>query len=219
MNNKLIIIKDRVNNNKYIRMGLAALLVASISFFTGDKIVKAIEASKYKTVVAINEKISLSSKASVVESIKSLAKLNISNVEVSKDSSFKIDKWYGDKEKIATFYANCIFSLDFSKLNEGNVYIDENNIIINTKPLTMSVEFNEDKTEFKKTKNTGISSGELKLTVEEVERSKSALKQVIYNEVYNSSLEDAQKRASEELNKLIKNIVKKDVDIKINYIE
>lgn len=219
MNDKIVLVKEKVTGNKYFKIGLASVLLVSTVFIASTKVTNAIESSKYTQTSQINSTTQTLSKVAVVEEIRSIAKLNILEIYTTKDFKFLVDKWYGDKEKVATFHATCRYYLDFTNIKESNVNIVDNTITIHAKQLELNIEFLEDKTEFKKTKNTGISAGELKLTIEEVEQAKQGLKQSLYADIYKTNLNEARDKANIEINKLLQTISKNDVKIVINYID
>lgn len=168
---------------KIIAAALAAVTIFTAGAYINIRAEKKVEQQSY-TKVYTTENAKVSSKGVQVKDIKNLGSVKFMQLSVNNQVKLKKGWTLWSKEKTINYKAVVNYSIDFSKIKEDNISINDNNIkIYCSKPNLEAIIINNDTT-YKD--NNGLFAGSLKITPEE------------YNTIENEVKEDCIKEASKE---------------------
>ena len=176
----------------------------------------------YKTeiVQTQDDEIKINYKEIIVEELHEEAQLIICSNKMIIPMTFEENHWYGDKTQDIEFSAIGKWIIDFSKITSDNVVINENNkeiTIYMSKPIK-EIQLLEEETSFGEVKKGIFVFGDIVHTPEEYESIKHNIKCQALTKMIDMD-EQAEKTASNSIEKIITTITKNNYDIKIVFIK
>ena len=176
----------------------------------------------YKTEIiqTNNDETKINYKDIIVEELHEEAQLIICSNKMIIPMTFEENHWYGNKTQDIEFSAMGKWIIDFSKITSDNVVINENNkeiTIYLTRPIK-EVQLLEEETAFGEVKKGMFVFGDIVHTPEEYESIKHNIKCQALTKMIDMD-EQAEKTASNSIEKIITTITKNNYDIKIVFIK
>ena len=176
----------------------------------------------YKTeiVQTQDDEIKINYKEIIVEELHEEAQLIICSNKMIIPMTVEENHWYGDKTDEIEFSAIEKWIVDFSKITSENVVINENNkeiTIYMSKPIK-EIQLLEEETSFGEVKKGIFVFGDIVHTPEEYESIKHNIKCQALTKMIDMD-EQAEKTASNSIEKIITTITKNNYDIKIVFIK
>ena len=176
----------------------------------------------YKTeiVQTQDDEIKINYKEIIVEELHEEAQLIICSNKMIIPMTFEENHWYGDKTQDIEFSAMGKWIIDFSKITSDNVAINENNkeiTIYLTRPIK-EVQLLEEETAFGEVKKGMFVFGDIVHTPEEYENIKHNIKCQALTKMIDMD-EQAEKTASNSIEKILYLTKQNNYDIKIIFIK
>ena len=176
----------------------------------------------YKTeiVQTQDDEIKINYKEIIVEELHEEAQLIICSNKMIIPMTFEENHWYGDKTQDIEFSAIGKWIIDFSKITSDNVAINENNkeiTIYLTRPIK-EVQLLEEETAFGEVKKGMFVFGDIVHTPEEYESIKHNIKCEALTKMMDMD-EQAEKAASNSIEKILYLTKQNNYDIKIVFIK
>ena len=176
----------------------------------------------YKTeiVQTQDDEIKINYKEIIVEELHEEAQLIICSNKMIIPMTFEENHWYGDKTQDIEFSAIGKWIIDFSKITSDNVAINENNkeiTIYLTRPIK-EVQLLEEETSFGEVKKGIFVFGDIVHTPEEYESIKHNIKCQALTKMIDMD-EQAEKAASNSIEKILYLTKQNNYDIKIVFIK
>ena len=176
----------------------------------------------YKTeiVQTQDDEIKINYKDIIVEELHEEAQLIICSNKMIIPMTFEENHWYGDKTQDIEFSAIGKWIIDFSKITSDNVAINENNkeiTIYLTRPIK-EVQLLEEETSFGEVKKGIFVFGDIVHTPEEYESIKHNIKCQALTKMIDMD-EQAEKTASNSIEKILYLTKQNNYDIKIVFIK
>ena len=176
----------------------------------------------YKTeiVQTQDDEIKINYKDIIVEELHEEAQLIICSNKMIIPMTFEENHWYGDKTQDIEFSAIGKWIIDFSKITSDNVAINENNkeiTIYLTRPIK-EVQLLEEETAFGEVKKGMFVFGDIVHTPEEYESIKHNIKCQALTKMIDMD-EQAEKTASNSIEKILYLTKQNNYDIKIVFIK
>ena len=176
----------------------------------------------YKTeiVQTQDDEIKINYKEIIVEELHEEAQLIICSNKMIIPMTFEENHWYGDKTQDIEFSAMGKWIIDFSKITSDNVVINENNkeiTIYLTRPIK-EVQLLEEETAFGEVKKGMFVFGDIVHTPEEYENIKHNIKCQALTKMIDMD-EQAEKTASNSIEKILYLTKQNNYDIKIIFIK
>ena len=176
----------------------------------------------YKTeIIQTNDdEIKINYKEIIVEELHEEAQLIICSNKMIIPMTFEENHWYGDKTQDIEFSAIGKWIIDFSKITSDNVVINENNkeiTIYMSKPIK-EIQLLEEETSFGEVKKGMFVFGDIVHTPEEYESIKHNIKCQALTKMIDMD-EQAEKAASNSIEKILYLTKQNNYDIKIVFIK
>ena len=176
----------------------------------------------YKTeiVQTQDDEVKINYKEIIVEELHEEAQLIICSNKMIIPMTFEENHWYGDKTQDIEFSAIGKWIIDFSKITSDNVAINENNkeiTIYLTRPIK-EVQLLEEETAFGEVKKGMFVFGDIVHTPEEYENIKHNIKCEALTKMIDMD-EQAEKTASNSIEKILYLTKQNNYDIKIVFIK
>ena len=207
--------------------GITKLLVGGLIITTGGVCYnlgynKNTSPPTYKTeiVQTQDDEVKINYKEIIVEELHEEAQLIICSNKMIIPMTFEENHWYGDKTQDIEFSAIGKWIIDFSKITSDNVAINENNkeiTIYLTRPIK-EVQLLEDETSFGEVKKGMFVFGDIVHTPEEYESIKHNIKCEALTKMMDMD-EQAEKTASNSIEKILYLTKQNNYDIKIVFIK
>ena len=176
----------------------------------------------YKTEIiqTQDDEVKINYKDIILEELHEEAQLIICSNKMIIPMTFEENHWYGDKTQDIEFSAMGKWIIDFSKITSDNVVINENSksiTIFLSKPIK-EVQLLEEETTFGEVKKGIFVWGDIVHTPEEYEGIKHNIKCEALTKMMDMD-EQAEKAASNSIEKIITTVTKNNYDIKIVFIK
>ena len=176
----------------------------------------------YKTEIiqTNNDEVKINYKDIILEELHEEAQLIICSNKMIIPMTFEENHWYGDKTQDIEFSAIGKWIIDFSKITSDNVVINENNkeiTIYMSKPIK-EIQLLEEETSFGEVKKGIFVFGDIVHTPEEYESIKHNIKCQALTKMIDMD-EQAEKTASNSIEKILYLTKQNNYDIKIVFIK
>lgn len=205
---------------KLIVGGLVVISIGGICYNLGYNNNTSPPTYKTEIVQTQDDEIKINYKDIIVEELHEEAQLIICSNKMIIPMTFEENHWYGDKTQDIEFSAIGKWIVDFSKITSDNVAINENNkeiTIYLSKPIK-EVQLLEEETSFGEVKKGLFVFGDIVHTPEEYESIKHNIKCQALTKMINMD-EQAEKTASNSIEKILYLTKQNNYDIKIVFIK
>ena len=207
--------------------GITKLVVGGLIITTGGVCYQLgyssnISPPTYKTEIiqTQDDEVKINYKEIILEELHEEAQLIICSNKMIIPMTFEENHWYGDKTQDIEFSAIGKWIIDFSKITSDNVVINENNkeiTIYMSKPIK-EVQLLEEETAFGEVKKGMFVFGDIVHTPEEYEGIKHNIKCQALTKMMDMD-EQAEKTASNSIEKILYLTKQNNYDIKIVFIK
>ena len=207
--------------------GITKLVVGGLIITTGGVCYQLgyssnISPPTYKTEIiqTQDDEVKINYKEIIVEELHEESQLIICSNKMIIPMTFEENHWYGDKTQDIEFSAMGKWIIDFSKITSDNVIINENNkeiTIYMSKPIK-EVQLLEEETSFGEVKKGMFVFGDIVHTPEEYESIKHNIKCQALTKMIDMD-EQAEKAASNSIEKILYLTKQNNYDIKIVFIK
>ena len=205
---------------KLVAGTLLLTTVGGVSYYIGSSSNTSPPTYKTEIVQTQDDEIKINYKEIIVEELHEEAQLIICSNKMIIPMTFEENHWYGDKTQDIEFSAIGKWIIDFSKITSDNVAINENNkeiTIYLTRPIK-EVQLLEDETSFGEVKKGMFVFGDIVHTPEEYESIKHNIKCEALTKMMDMD-EQAEKTASNSIEKILYLTKQNNYDIKIVFIK
>ena len=205
---------------KLVAGTLLLTTVGGVSYYIGSSSNASPPTYKTEIVQTQDDEIKINYKEIIVEELHEESQLIICSNKMIIPMTFEENHWYGDKTQDIEFSAIGKWIIDFSKITSDNVAINENNkeiTIYLTRPIK-EVQLLEDETSFGEVKKGMFVFGDIVHTPEEYESIKHNIKCEALTKMMDMD-EQAEKTASNSIEKILYLTKQNNYDIKIVFIK
>lgn len=205
---------------KLVAGTLLLTTVGGVSYYIGSSSNTSPPTYKTEIVQTQDDEIKINYKDIIVEELHEEAQLIICSNKMIIPMTFEENHWYGDKTQDIEFSAIGKWIIDFSKITSDNVAINENNkeiTIYLTRPIK-EVQLLEEETAFGEVKKGMFVFGNIVHTPEEYESIKHNIKCEALTKMMDMD-EQAEKTASNSIEKILYLTKQNNYDIKIVFIK
>ena len=205
---------------KLVAGTLLLTTVGGVSYYIGSSSNTSPLTYKTEIVQTQDDEVKINYKDIIVEELHEEAQLIICSNKMIIPMTFEENHWYGDKTQDIEFSAIGKWIIDFSKITSDNVAINENNkeiTIYLTRPIK-EVQLLEDETSFGEVKKGMFVFGDIVHTPEEYESIKHNIKCEALTKMMDMD-EQAEKTASNSIEKILYLTKQNNYDIKIVFIK
>ncbi len=205
---------------KLVAGTLLLTTVGGVSYYIGSSSNTFPPTYKTEIVQTQDDEVKINYKEIIVEELHEEAQLIICSNKMIIPMTFEENHWYGDKTQDIEFSAMGKWIIDFSKITSDNVVINENSkeiTIYLTKPIK-EVQLLEDETSFGEVKKGMFVFGDIVHTPEEYESIKHNIKCEALTKMMDMD-EQAEKTASNSIEKILYLTKQNNYDIKIVFIK
>ena len=205
---------------KLVTGTLLLTTVGGVSFYIGSSSNTSPPTYKTEIVQTQDDEVKINYKEIIVEELHEEAQLIICSNKMIIPMTFEENHWYGDKTQDIEFSAIGKWIIDFSKITSDNVAINENNkeiTIYLTRPIK-EVQLLEEETSFGEVKKGMFVFGDIVHTPEEYESIKHNIKCEALAKMIDMD-EQAEKTASNSIEKILYLTKQNNYDIKIVFIK
>ena len=205
---------------KLVTGTLLLTTVGGVSFYIGSSSNTSPPTYKTEIVQTQDDEIKINYKDIIVEELHEEAQLIICSNKMVIPMTLEENHWYGDKTQDIEFSAIGKWIIDFSKITSDNVAINENNkeiTIYLTRPIK-EVQLLEEETSFGEVKKGIFVFGDIVHTPEEYESIKHNIKCQALTKMIDMD-EQAEKTASNSIEKILYLTKQNNYDIKIVFIK
>ena len=205
---------------KLVAGTLLLTTVGGVSYYIGSSSNTSPPTYKTEIVQTQDDEVKINYKDIIVEELHEEAQLIICSNKMIIPMTFEENHWYGDKTQDIEFSAIGKWIIDFSKITSDNVAINENNkeiTIYLTRPIK-EVQLLEDETSFGEVKKGMFVFGNIVHTPEEYESIKHNIKCEALTKMMDMD-EQAEKTASNSIEKILYLTKQNNYDIKIVFIK
>ena len=205
---------------KLVAGGLVVITIGGVCYNIGYNNNTSPPTYKTEIVQTQDDEIKINYKEIIVEELHEEAQLIICSNKMIIPMTFEENHWYGDKTQDIEFSAMGKWIIDFSKITSDNVVINENNkeiTIYMSKPIK-EVRLLEEETAFGEVKKGMFVFGDIVHTPEEYEGIKHNVKCQALTKMIDMD-EQAEKTASNSIEKILYLTKQNNYDIKIIFIK
>lgn len=205
---------------KLVAGTLLLTTVGGVSYYIGSSSNTSPPTYKTEIVQTQDDEVKINYKDIIVEELHEEAQLIICSNKMIIPMTFEENHWYGDKTQDIEFSAIGKWIIDFSKITSDNVAINENNkeiTIYLTRPIK-EVQLLEEETAFGEVKKGMFVFGNIVHTPEEYESIKHNIKCEALTKMMDMD-EQAEKTASNSIEKILYLTKQNNYDIKIVFIK
>ena len=205
---------------KLVAGTLLLTTVGGVSYYIGSSSNTSPPTYKTEIVQTQDDEIKINYKEIIVEELHEESQLIICSNKMIIPMTFEENHWYGDKTQDIEFSAIGKWIIDFSKITSDNVAINENNkeiTIYLTRPIK-EVQLLEEETAFGEVKKGMFVFGDIVHTPEEYESIKHNIKCEALTKMMDMD-EQAEKTASNSIEKILYLTKQNNYDIKIVFIK
>ena len=205
---------------KLVAGTLLLTTVGGVSYYIGSSSNTSPLTYKTEIVQTQDDEVKINYKDIIVEELHEEAQLIICSNKMIIPMTFEENHWYGDKTQDIEFSAIGKWIIDFSKITSDNVAINENNkeiTIYLTRPIK-EVQLLEEETAFGEVKKGMFVFGDIVHTPEEYESIKHNIKCEALTKMMDMD-EQAEKTASNSIEKILYLTKQNNYDIKIVFIK
>ena len=205
---------------KLVAGTLLLTTVGGVSYYIGSSSNTSPPTYKTEIVQTQDDEVKINYKEIIVEELHEEAQLIICSNKMIIPMTFEENHWYGDKTQDIEFSAIGKWIIDFSKITSDNVAINENNkeiTIYLTRPIK-EVQLLEEETAFGEVKKGMFVFGNIVHTPEEYESIKHNIKCEALTKMMDMD-EQAEKTASNSIEKILYLTKQNNYDIKIVFIK
>ena len=205
---------------KLVAGTLLLTTVGGVGYYIGSGSNTSPPTYKTEIVQTQDDEVKINYKEIIVEELHEEAQLIICSNKMIIPMTFEENHWYGDKTQDIEFSAIGKWIIDFSKITSDNVAINENNkeiTIYLTRPIK-EVQLLEEETAFGEVKKGIFVFGDIVHTPEEYESIKHNIKCEALTKMMDMD-EQAEKTASNSIEKILYLTKQNNYDIKIVFIK
>ena len=205
---------------KLVAGTLLLTTIGGVSYYIGSGSNTSPPTYKTEIVQTQDDEVKINYKEIIVEELREEAQLIICSNKMIIPMTFEENHWYGDKTQDIEFSAIGKWIIDFSKITSDNVAINENNkeiTIYLTRPIK-EVQLLEEETAFGEVKKGMFVFGDIVHTPEEYESIKHNIKCEALTKMMDMD-EQAEKTASNSIEKILYLTKQNNYDIKIVFIK
>ena len=205
---------------KLVAGTLLLTTIGGVSYYIGSSSNTSPPTYKTEIVQTQDDEIKINYKEIILEELHEESQLIICSNKMIIPMTFEENHWYGDKTQDIEFSAIGKWIIDFSKITSDNVAINENNkeiTIYLTRPIK-EVQLLEDETSFGEVKKGMFVFGDIVHTPEEYESIKHNIKCEALTKMMDMD-EQAEKTASNSIEKILYLTKQNNYDIKIVFIK
>ena len=205
---------------KLVAGTLLLTTVGGVSYYIGSGSNASPPTYTTEIVQTQDDEVKINYKEIIVEELHEEAQLIICSNKMIIPMTFEENHWYGDKTQDIEFSAIGKWIIDFSKITSDNVAINENNkeiTIYLTRPIK-EVQLLEEETAFGEVKKGMFVFGDIVHTPEEYESIKHNIKCEALTKMMDMD-EQAEKTASNSIEKILYLTKQNNYDIKIVFIK
>ena len=205
---------------KLVAGGLVVITIGGVCYNLGYNSNTSPPTYKTEIVQTQDNEVKINYKDIILEELHEEAQLIICSNKMIIPMTFEENHWYGDKTQDIEFSAMGKWIIDFSKITSDNVVINENNkeiTIYMSKPIK-EVQLLEEETSFGEVKKGIFVFGDIVHTPEEYESIKHNVKCQALTKMIDMD-EQAEKTASNSIEKILYLTKQNNYDIKIVFIK
>ena len=205
---------------KLVAGTLLLTTIGGVSYYIGSSSNTSPPTYKTEIVQTQDDEIKINYKEIILEELHEESQLIICSNKMIIPMTFEENHWYGDKTQDIEFSAIGKWIIDFSKITSDNVVINENNkeiTIYMSKPIK-EVQLLEEETAFGEVKKGMFVFGDIVHTPEEYESIKHNIKCEALTKMIDMD-EQAEKTASNSIEKILYLTKQNNYDIKIVFIK
>ena len=205
---------------KLVAGTLLLTTIGGVSYYIGSSSNTSPPTYKTEIVQTQDDEIKINYKEIILEELHEESQLIICSNKMIIPMTFEENHWYGDKTQDIEFSAIGKWIIDFSKITSDNVAINENNkeiTIYLTRPIK-EVQLLEEETAFGEVKKGMFVFGDIVHTPEEYESIKHNIKCEALTKMMDMD-EQAEKTASNSIEKILYLTKQNNYDIKIVFIK